>query len=508
MIPGPGAGTAGARIVLATLNARWSHCAFGLRYLLANLGELQAQAAIREFTIHDQPAKIVERLLADAPLIVGLGVYIWNRRESESVARILKQVAPQIKLVIGGPEPTHAPVDDPLRALADVTIAGEADIAFREVCTDLLAGRPVAKLVTAAKPDPATLVLPYHLYTDQDLAHRLIYVEASRGCPFTCEFCLSSIENGVRTVPLDPFLAALDDLLARGCRTFKFVDRTFNLAPRTAIAILTFFQERWRDGLFLHFEMVPDRLPDEVKALLAWFPAGAVQLEIGIQSFTPAVGELISRRMHRGRTEANLAWLRDHSGIHVHADLIIGLPGETPASFQESFDALWHLTPGEIQVGILKLLPGTPLARHVPTFAMQFSSEPPYELLAAQEFPFPLMQRLKRFARYFDLFANSGGFRHGLELAISHGPSPSPFAGLLAFSDWLWITTGQDHAIAKPRLYDLLAKYLDHLGVPPATTDDALAQDAVATGCTALPDRLHAPAERWRRNRAQGILGP
>ena len=493
------------RIILATLNARWSHCAFGLRYLLANMGELQAQTVIREFTIADPPARVAERVLAESPTIVGFGIYIWNRRETEQVIRIMKAVAPHVLVVIGGPEPTHAAHDDALLQSADVTIAGEADLMFRTVCSDLLAGRPVAKRIAAPKPDPATLVMPYDLYTDNDLAHRLIYVEASRGCPFTCEFCLSSIENGVRAFPLEPFLAALDGLLKRGCQTFKFVDRTFNLSPTTATAIMRFFQARWRDGLYLHFEMVPDRLPDPVKELLAWFPAGAVQLEIGIQSFTPEVGALISRRMDRAKTAANLEWLRTSTGIHVHADLIVGLPGETPASFRTSFDELWHMQPGEIQVGILKLLPGTPLVRHVLPFAMAFNPEPPYDLLASKDFPFSQMQRFKRFARYFELYANDGGFSRGLDLAITHGPSASPFDGLLAFSDWLWRTTGQEHQFARPRLYLLLAEYLDSLGLPNEVVDGALGADAAEAKCTSLPNRLHAAMERAKREAALSL---
>ncbi len=497
----------GGRILLATLNARWSHCAFGLRYLLANMGELQAQTQIREFTIADPPARVVERLLAESPTIVGLGIYIWNRRETAQVIQILKQVAPAVKVVIGGPEPTHAAEDDALLLSADVTIRGEADTAFRDVCRDLLAGRSVPRIVAAPKPDPASLVLPYDLYTADDLAHRLIYVEASRGCPFTCEFCLSSIEDGVRAVPLEPFLKAMEQLLERGCRTFKFVDRTFNLKPSTATAILTFFQARWRDGLFLHFEMVPDRLPESVQALLTWFPPGAVQLEIGIQSFTPVVGELISRRMDTAKTEINLTWLRNHTRIHVHADLIVGLPGETPASFRTSFDALWRLQPGEIQVGILKLLPGTPLIRHVVPFAMQFNREPPYDLLASRDFPFAQMQRFKRFARYFELYANADGFAGGLALALAHTPSDSPFDGLLAFADWLWATTGAEHGIARARQYQLLADYLDHLGIERSVVDATLATDAVAAKCTSIPSRLHAAAERARRLASVPVAG-
>ena len=493
------------RIILATLNARWSHCSFGLRYLLANMGDLQAETAIREFTIADAPARIAEKILAESPTIVGFGIYIWNRRETEQVIRIMKAVAPHILIVIGGPEPTHAAHDDELLQTADVTIAGEADLLFRAVCVDLLAGLPVAKRIAAPKPDPASLVLPYDLYTDHDLAHRLIYVEASRGCPFTCEFCLSSIENGVRAFPLEPFLQALDGLLKRGCQTFKFVDRTFNLSPTTATAIMRFFQERWRDGLYLHFEMVPDRLPESVKELLAWFPPGAVQLEIGIQSFTPEVGTLISRRMDRAKTAANLEWLRSSTGIHVHADLIVGLPGETPSSFRTSFDALWNMRPGEIQVGILKLLPGTPLVRHVVPFAMAFNPEPPYDLLASKDFPFSEMQRFKRFARYFELYANDGGFARGLEMGIANGLSGSPFDGLLAFSDWLWRTTGQEHQFARPRLYVLLAEYLDSLGIPSDAVNAALGADAAEARCTSIPNRLHAAAERAKREVASAV---
>jgi hypothetical protein len=224
-----------------------------------------------------------------------------------------------------------------------------------------------------------------------------------------------------------------------------------------------------------------------------------VQLEIGIQSFTPVVGELISRRMDTAKTETNLRWLREHTGIHVHADLIVGLPGETPASFRTSFDALWRMQPGEIQIGILKLLPGTPLIRHVVPFAMQFNRETPYDLLASRDFPFVQMQRFKRFARYFEIYVNDGGFVRGLELALMYAPSDSPFDGFLAFSDWLWATTGAEHGIARARQYQLLADYIDHLGAPSEVTDTALATDAVTTGCTSIPSRLHAAAERARR---------
>jgi radical SAM superfamily enzyme YgiQ (UPF0313 family) len=497
-----------ASIILSTLNARFTHASLGLRYLLANMGDLEAETAIREFTINDAPGAIAEKLLAEQPEIIGFGVYIWNLNETTSVVSIIKRVAPRIRIIIGGPEVSFEYDGVPLVDLCDVLITGEADFTFRDTCRKLLTGdspsaglrASVGKVVASAKPDVAGLVFPYDRYSDDDLRQRIIYVEASRGCPYTCEFCLSSVDNGVRAFPLEPFLAQMKKLLERGCSTFKFVDRTFNLSPRVASAILSFFKDHWRDGVFLHFEMVPDRLPDAIKDLIAWFPDGAVQFEIGIQSFTPAVGELISRRMDEGRTAANLTWLKQHTRVHIHADLIIGLPGETLQSLGDSFDKLWWLRPHEIQVGILKRLKGTPIGRHAPAFGMSFNAEPPYDILQSNAFPFALMQRLKRFARYFELYVNSDKFARGIDQLIDLRP-PSPFNALLEFSDWLWATTGQEHAISQKRLYELLGSYLiDRLGAESSAVIEGLSADFLAQGTVKyLPEFLRPAVEAGRR---------
>lgn len=446
-------------IVLTTLNAKYIHSAFGLRYLLANLGELRERACIVEFDIHQRPADIVEVLLAREPCIIGFGVYIWNVAETTEVVATLKRMRPDIVVILGGPEVSYEVEDQDIVRHADHVITGEADLRFAEVCGQLLRGlRPENRILHAAPPEFSQLVLPYDLYTDEDVAHRIIYVEASRGCPFTCEFCLSSLDIPVRQAPLAQFFDAIQRLLDRGVRLFKFVDRTFNLNIRTSRAMLQFFLDRHQPGMFVHFEMVPDRLPDALREVIAKFPAGALQFEVGIQTLNERVGELIRRRQDAQKLAENFRFLRGQTGVHVHADLIVGLPGEDLESFAAGFDRLVALRPQEIQVGILKRLRGTPIGRHDLDWQMVYSPHPPYEVLRTKLISFADMQRMRRFARHWDLVANSGNFVETTPLI--EGPNESRFDAFMRFSEWLQAQIGRTHSIALVRLMELLFEYL------------------------------------------------
>ena len=459
-------------IVLATLNAKYIHASFGLRYLMANLGELRDRACMLEFVINQQPLEIVEALLARQPHIIGFGVYIWNVEQTTEVVALLKRLRPDIKVILGGPEVSYETEGQPIVALADHVITGEADLKFAEVCRSLLAGtNDTAKIIAADLPPLAQLASPYELYTDEDLKNRVIYVEASRGCPFTCEFCLSSLDIPVRAFPTDAFLASMQRLLDRGATQFKFVDRTFNLHLPTSTAILQFFLDRWRQGLFLHFEMVPDRLPEQLRGLIRQFPAGAVQFEVGIQTFDDATSKNISRRQNLDRLADNFRFLREETGVHIHADLIVGLPGEDIESFGRGFDRLVRLGPQEIQIGILKRLRGTPIVRHDDEYRMIYAPNPPYEILSTREIPFEEMQRMRRFARYWDIVANSGHFTGTLKLMWQN--AASPFAEFLRFSDWLHAKLGRTHQIALHVTAQALFDFL--------VNEAALDRDLVAT---------------------------
>lgn len=503
-----------ADIVLCTLNAKYIHASLGLRYLLANMDRhggvgLRARTALREYTIARDPQAVVDELLALHPAIVGFGVYIWNVTQTAEVVRRLKAARPSLKVVLGGPEVSHEVGQQAIVALADHVITGWGDVSFPKLCQALLEGpAPLMRVISGEQPPLDQIALPYGEYSADDLAHRLLYVEASRGCPFKCEFCLSSLDKTAWAFDLDAFLVEMDQLYRRGARHFKFVDRTFNLKVEASVRILQFFLDRLSDDLFVHFEVIPDHLPDRLKEMIRRFPPGVLQFEVGIQSFNEEVQQRISRRQDNTTTEKNLRWLVTESPAHLHADLIFGLPGETLQSFAEGFDRLYTLGPHEIQLGLLKRLRGTPIARHTAEYGMVYDPAPPYTVQQTGAVDAAAVQRYVRLARYWELVANSGRFGRTLPLLLQGG---SPFAAFLAFADWLWQRQGETAHLTPEQLVDALHDYLIEARQCDAQQVRAiLCADYLASGARARPASLRevlpaqgAPVPRAVRQRAE-----
>jgi len=443
------------KIILTTLNSRFTHTSIALRYLYANLKELQESATILEFSINDSISSIAEKLLLQNPDIIGIGVYIWNVSQVSELIHLIKKISPKTKIVLGGPEVSHEPFRVNLEG-ADFIIQGEGDIAFYELCVDIFNNSTKDKIIKMSMPSLKNIALPYKFYTDNDIKNRYIYVEASRGCPFECEFCLSSMDEKVRSFNLDELLGEFEILWQRGARSFKFIDRTFNLNIKTANRLLDFFLEK-KPPYFAHFEVVPDHFPDSLKAKVALFSHGALQFEIGIQTLNSEIANNISRPLKLDKIKENIKFLQNETNVHMHLDLIVGLPGETLESFGTNLDELVALSSCEIQIGILKKLSGTYINRHDIECGMIYSDIPPYEVLQTSTITFMDIQKMKRFSRFWDLTYNSGNFKQSVKLIWQE---ESVFENFYAFSIWIYSQTDSTWHISLERLGRLLFKYL------------------------------------------------
>ena len=473
-------------IILSTLNARYIHASLGLRYLLANMGDLRSQTRLIEFIINGRPVDIVESLLKNKPEIIGLGVYIWNVEETLQVVKLLKTVSPETIIILGGPEVTYETEQQEITSLVDYVITGQADLTFRDTCAKILNNKkPLEKIIRATLFKLNEINLPYTEYTGEDIRNRVVYVEASRGCPFKCEFCLSSLDKTVYPFELDLFLANMQQLFDRGVRSFKFIDRTFNLKINTSIKIMDFFLALMeKEKVYLHFELVPDHLPEKLKSVIQRFPEDSLQFEIGIQSLNPDIQVLISRKQDNNKVQQNMNWIRNNTRAHIHADLIIGLPTENVDRFARGFNELVKMNPHEIQVGILKRLRGTPIIRHTDEYDIRYSPTAPYEILSNNIIDFTMMQKLKRFSRYWDMIANSGRFKYSKAYLLGN----DPFNNFLALSNWLHAKTDQTHHIALPRLFSLLKQAMvEELKLDEDKTVNYLLKDFADSGIKGQP---------------------
>lgn len=466
-----------ADIVLATLNAKYSHPAFGLRYLLANLGELSGHAALLEFDIKHSPDRIAEVIASHSPKIVGLGVYIWNAALMPALVQRVRERLPNSVVILGGPEISYDTEGQPIAHQADYVICGEGDLAFADVARHIIPTRLALRtegVVVAEPVDLKTVQLPYHLYSDRDLAHKLTYVESSRGCAFACDYCISAVGPPLRYFELERVLPEFEKLLARGARVLKFVDRTFNVNADRAVAILRFFRERLSPGMVLHLEMMPDRFSHELREAIACFPAGVLDLEIGVQTLNPEVAARIHRQQDMRVVEDNLRFLKEHTGAVLHVDLIAGLPGETWESIRAGFDRLAALRPHRIQLGLLKKLRGAPIARHDQEWSMQYDPAPPYALQSSRTLSRDQVQRIVRMAKFWERIANREKFPRTMERICTSVNSVWDF--FMGFSDWFFEKRGRDHGIA---LRELAQAFFDY-----------------ATNCVHLaPDKLAADIE-------------
>ena len=396
------------QIKIIGLNSRYTHSCLSLFYLRNQVRKQlkNATISIEQYTINDPYFATLTRITEGNPALVFFSVYIWNSHFIFRLAEDMNCVMPSTKIILGGPQVSF---------LADSDIPAGCTIVRGEI-----EGLDAAFFQDAKNGNLAPV---YHAvssqsfsfpYQEEDfknhLQHRHIYYESSRGCPYSCTYCLSSAEKGVRLKEIETVKGELAIILAHNPQTLRFIDRTFNIDEKRALEIWRFLAGQAKETC-CHFEIGPDRFSDEMFDFLKTIEPGRFQFEIGIQSTNPATLAAVNRKIDMNRAMKNIARLNELDNIHLHVDLILGLPHETADSFQKSFNDTFFLFPHYIQMGLLKILPGTPISHQVDEFSIRNCAEPPYEVMATQWIDHDTLKRLYWFSECVEAFYNTRFFK-------------------------------------------------------------------------------------------------
>lgn len=407
---------------LISLNCRYTHSCLAQFCLRAELERRLPDLPVRlsQFTLNDPYYQTLLRISGPPARALLFSVYVWNHNYISRLLADLARLRPELPIILGGPQ---AAAMDKLPPNCTVFI-GEIEGATEDFFRDLRQG--TLKPLYQAEPS-RSFPSPYQQEDFQTfLKNRQVYYESSRGCPFSCSYCLSSISKGVRHKPLDMVKEELRTLIAARPLIIKFVDRTFNDKPERAIAIWRFLLDEGQ-GVRFHFEIAPDRFTAEMFALLEQIPCDLFQFEIGIQSCNPATLAAVRRQMDLPQAEANIRRLVALDTIHIHADLILGLPHETAASFRQSFNRIFRCRPHHLQLGLLKVLPDTEMQARATEFGLLHCAEPPYEVLANQWLSHDELRDLYEFCECAETFHNTRFFPSLWTYLLRRGEEPSAF---------------------------------------------------------------------------------
>ncbi len=423
-------------IVLTTLNAKYIHTNLAIRYLkAAALPDFDPK--IVEYTIKDPTFNIVTDLYQHKPDVVGFSCYIWNIEETIRVIKMLKTVSPQTKIILGGPEVSYD-VHDWLRRLegeVDYIVMGEGEFSFKEllkyfneeisldevpgICY-LLDGK-VKIHPQPKKIDLREIASPYRFEEDRPhLGKRIQYIETSRGCPFSCQFCLSSIEVGVRYFNREKIKDDIRYLMDNGAKTIKFVDRTFNISRSYAMEMFQFLIDEHKPGVVFQFEITADIMrPEVIQFLNDNAPKGLFRFEIGVQSTNDLTNELVKRRQNFEKLKRTVTMVKEGGKIDQHLDLIAGLPEEDYESFRKTFNDVFKMRPEELQLGFLKLLRGTGLRVEASRYGYTYVDIAPYEIFSNNVLTFDEIIRIKQAEDVLEKYWNDHRMDYTIEYLVT-----------------------------------------------------------------------------------------
>ena len=412
------------KVVLFAINGSWAHSNLAIRCLREPLERRGFEVVLLERTLRDRTAHTLEALWRENGDVYGFSCYIWNVREMLSLAKDLHQLHPSCKIVFGGPEASFATERFEKCDFVDCVICGEGEKAFPLLCEQIRNGVPFARVWKAEKSDDV-MKSEGILYREGEETGGIVYYESSRGCPYSCAYCLSSASVGVRMKQTEQVLTDLLGFEKISCKTVKFVDRTFNADIERANRIWrALLDERYTKCY--HFEVCASLLNEESFEILACFPKGKIQLEFGLQSTNPQTLAAVSRHIRPDEVIMAVRRIYEMRNIHVHLDLIAGLPYESYERFGRSFDAAYGSC-DMLQLGFLKLLYGTRLREHMEEYGYVCLSEAPYTVLQSKWMSYAEMQRLSRIAEIRERYDESCRFVHTVWYVMRRVSSPFQF---------------------------------------------------------------------------------
>ncbi|MCK9171918.1 MAG: radical SAM protein [Desulfuromonas thiophila] len=468
--------------LLTTLHSKFIHPSLALPYLAAYCGTACGTIEIVEATVHEPRDNLLALLLQQRPDVIAFSVYLWNREETLALVDALHLIRPELRLVLGGPEVSYEQQElwrhpgiraivrgegeAPLRALLHSWQHGEepqgvARLSLRRADGSIAKGPdgpPLADLDTIPSPFAQGLV---------DCQRGFVYYETSRGCPYRCAFCMSALDHQVRSFSPTRIEADLLWLLRQRVPKIKLVDRTFNYDAARARELFAFIL-RHNQGSHLHFEIGAHLLDDDTLQLLRQVPAETFQFEIGVQSCLPDSLRRVQRHAPFDQLSHAVRFLRQHSQIHLHLDLIAGLPGESFEQICTNIDQVLALQPHHLQIEPLKLLPGAPLRQQATALGLRFDPHPPYSVLATPDLDFSELERLRGLSRLLDLTWNQQRGRRFLQMLQGHHGSAS--AALLALTDFFQSRQLLRFPLSGRGLFEQLANGIEHLYPPPLQT--------------------------------------
>lgn len=409
-----------------------------MRYLKAFTKDLDFQGDIKEFSINDRVENILEGIIEEKPDVVAFSCYIWNMEFVNRLAELIKLVDPNIEILYGGPEVSYEGKEFLENHEGEYVIVGEGEKTFREfVLYKLGEGKiedikglnykrdgKVFENPKRPEMDMNELVFPYTY--EEDINNKIVYYEASRGCPFKCKYCLSSVMHGVRFLDVERVKKELKYFMERGLKLVKFVDRTFNCNREYTVELLKYLSEQDTETRF-HFEVAADLLTEEQIEILNNAPRGRFQLEVGVQTTNNEVLHNINRYITYENIKEKVLKVASGKNVMQHLDLIAGLPGEDLESFKKSFNDVHAIRPDEIQLGFLKLLKGSSMREEAEKWGIVYSPYAPYEIIRSKDISYEELLLLKKVEAMVDKYYNSCKFNNVIKFFLNIYDKPFDF---------------------------------------------------------------------------------